>query len=175
MNSDYYDYTPTVTLPRSLAVAGSPDKPLQGGGVRARCAEWAVIERPQPLDRARGRPVDAGDHPDRGRLLTGMWSLRQRCCPASSMTSDTVLPSWVRILWTANPTSKLSVAAPPLVYLSHSESIVHSAPLQMAEVVVDMKRKSVSEAVQILHDALPRLARLNRGLVRCSTCGSKED
>ncbi len=49
-----------------------------------------------------------------------------------------------------------------LMYLSHSESIVHSAPLKMAEVVVDMQRKSVSDAVQILRDALPRLARLKR-------------
>ena len=46
-----------------------------------------------------------------------------------------------------------------LVYLSHSESILHSSPLQMAVVVVDMKQNSLSEAVRILNDALPRLAR----------------
>ena len=161
MNSDYYDYTPTVTLPRSLAVAGSPDSRY-----REAAYELAALNGLSLKDLSRWIEHVAGQSTHE---ITMSDEGTDRYVELEATMLPRLLddqPYGIAVLGQDTLDSESNIEAvrrnATLVYLNHSESIVHSAPLQMAEVVVDMKRNSVSEAVQILHEALPRLARLSR-------------
>lgn len=160
--TDYYDYTSTVYLPRSLAIAGS-----RGSRYREVAYDLAAMSGLSLKDLSHWTEHVAGESAaklqledegaERYRGLEAVMLrrvLRDQPCGIvvlgeETLTDDTNLDR-VR-------------GAATLVYLNLGESIAYSRPLQAAEIVIDMEGKGVLEVVRILNDALPVLARSDSG------------
>lgn len=156
--SGYYDYTPTVILPRSLAVTGSPASRYREVAYDlAALSGLSLKDLGRWIEHVEGQSTQEITLTDEGseRYLELETTLLLRLLEEQPFGIAVLGPGTLDSEVNADVVRRHAT----LVYLSHSESILHSSPLQMAVVVVDMEQNSLSEAARILNDALPRLAR----------------
>ncbi len=159
--TDYYDYTSSVQLPRSLAFAGS-----KGSHYREAAYDLAALSGLSLKDLSQWVEHVAGQSAARFKLEEDGHERYNRLEAVMLQRILNDQPHGIVVLGEDTLMDKTNLdrvgEAAILVYLNLGESITYSLPLQTAEVVVDMEGKGVLEAVRILNDALPALARTDR-------------
>jgi len=159
--TDYYDYTSTVQLSRSLAIAGS-----KGSHYREAAYDLAALSGLSLKDLSQWVEHVAGQSAARFKLEEDGHERYDRLEAVMLQRILKDQPHGIVVLGEDTLTDETNLdrvgGAAILVYLNLGESITYSLPLQAAEVVMDMEGKGVLEVVRILNDALPALARTDR-------------
>ena len=157
--SNYYDYTPAICLQKTLAIAGSHKSRYQKVAYDLGALSGLSLKDLQLwISHVSGQSVEELTLTVEGyarylELEEEMLSrlLSEQPFGIAVLGQDTL---------TRESNVELVRQRAILVYLNYSEPIAHSPALHAAEVVVDMQQKSVGEAVQFLHRALPPLAKM---------------
>lgn len=156
--ADYYDYTATVQLPRSLAMAGSP-----GSRYRDVAYQLAALSGLTLKDLVHWTEHVAGQSAARMALEADGAARYRRLEDVMLQRVLRDRPSGIVVLGHDTLVDEINLACvrdrATLVYLNLGEAIAHSPSLQAAEVVIDMVDRTVLQVVRILTGALPDLAR----------------
>jgi len=157
--SDYYDYTPPILLPKTLAIAGSHKSHYRKVAYDLGALSGLSLKDLQHwISHVSGQSVEELTLTVEGyaryleleeEMLTRL--LSEQPFGIAVLGQDTL---------TRDSNVELVRQRAILVYLNYLEPIAHSPALHAAEVVVDMQKNSVGEAVRFLYGALPPLAKM---------------